>query len=260
MDTVKGKITLSQYAHLACSHNIMDNMCTIAIAKKPYNSDDYKAAKLVVEEWSELSKHLAEIKSVALQMSEHANKTQFGDGIVLPQNLTKILSEKTMACLNLFTAPTKNTYVTLAIRPYVIDKESNYKMTRDGVTLNYQELSTLADARFQVHHLIQEMISSTRLVQLASPEDVERERIHLMSFLSLAQPGQKLRLIIEKKPPAESPAAPLNCAVPPPPPPPSHYGGATAAVTGITATQPNVKGEVPVVSIQPPSPYPNAPK
>ena len=222
MDTMKGKISLSEYAHLACSHNLMDNLSTVLISKKPYGSDDFKSAKLTVDEFNELSKHLAEIKSVAQQMNDHANNQGFAD-TVLPQNLSKILSQSMMAMLNLFTAPNKTSYVTLAIRPYVIDKDACYKMTRAGVTLNFRELSALTDARFQVHHLIQEMMSSTRIVQVATPEDVERERIHLMSFLSLAQPGQKMRLIIEKKPPTEMAPAPMAFANPP-----SQLGGAAA--------------------------------
>ena len=249
MDTMKGKITLSEYAHLACTHNLMDNMSTVIISKKPYGSDDFKSAKLSVDEFNELSKHLAEIKTVAQQMNEHANNSGFGDG-VLPQNLTKILSQTHMAVVNLFTAPNKTSYVTLAIRPYVIDKDASYKMTKDGVTLNYRELQALADARFQVHHLIQEMMSSTRVVAVATPDDVERERIHIMSFLSLAQPGQKMRLIIEKKTPPEMPHMP-----PPPPPPSSGYGnpasqlaGATLSPYGAASAEAKLKSEGAVVA------------
>ena len=42
-------------------------------------------------------------------------------------------------------------------------------------------------------------MSSTRFVNLATVEDVEKEKSHMLSFLSLAAVGQKCRLIIEKK-------------------------------------------------------------
>ena len=95
---------------------------------------------------------MSEIRHSALQMNERANNEGFGgDATVLPQNLTKILSQRMMALLNLFQAPTKTSYVTLAVRPYVIDKEQSYKMTKEGgVTLNFKELCTLADSTFQI--------------------------------------------------------------------------------------------------------------
>ena len=152
METMKAQVNLSEYAFVACSLNLMDASSSVVINKKPFGKDVYSECRLTADEWRELAKAMSEIRHSALQMNERANNEGFGgDATVLPQNLTKILSQRMMALLNLFQAPTKTSYVTLAVRPYVIDKEQSYKMTKEGgVTLNFKELCTLADSTFQI--------------------------------------------------------------------------------------------------------------
>ena len=149
---MKAQVNLSEYAFVACSLNLMDATSTVVINKKPFGKDVYSECRLSADEWRELAKNMSEIRHSAMQMNERAQQNDgFGDSTVLPQNLTKILSQRMMAVLNLFQAPTKTSYVTLAVRPYVIDKEQAYKMTKEGgVTLNFKELSTLADSTFQI--------------------------------------------------------------------------------------------------------------
>ena len=69
--------------------------------------------------------------------------------------------------------------------------------------------------------ILSDQMSSTRFVYLATAEDVEKEKSHLLSFLSLATVGQKCRMIVEKRAPPEwsgitSPTVHGHCNHPPP--------------------------------------------
>ena len=206
---MKNKIDLSEYAYVTVSLNLYDGQSGVSIAKKPYAKDIYATANLVIDEWAELSKCLLDLKRTAREMQERIEANQLADSPspTFPCQVTKILSTKYMAKLNMFEAPTKQTYITLAIRPFILDKDSEPRPTKEGCTLNLKELNCLADSCFGIQNIISEQMSSTRFVGLADMADVEREKRKMELFFQMATPGQKCRIIMEKK---ERPPAPAN--------------------------------------------------
>ena len=198
---MKNRLDLSEYAHVTVMLNLYDGQSGVNIAKKPYLKDHYDVANLVIDEWVELSKCLLELKRTAREMQERIEANELAEmpTPTFPSNVTKILSTKYMAKLNMFCAPTKQTYITLAIRPFILDKNSEPRLTKEGCTLNLKELNCLADSCFGIQNIISEQMSSTRFVALTDMGDVEREKKKMELFFQVATPGQKCRVIMEKK-------------------------------------------------------------
>ena len=196
------QIDLSEYAYVVINLNLYDGQSGVTISKKPWGKDMYTSATLNVDEWSELARTLQELKKSAQEMHE---KTQLNEmsgsrAPTLPWNVSKILSTKYMTKLNLWNAPNGMTYITLAIRPYVLNKDSEPCMQKGvGVTLSYRELHNLSDSAFSISNTISEQMSSTRFVSLVDMSDVEREQKKMELFFQMATPGQKCRVIMEKK-------------------------------------------------------------
>ena len=196
------QIDLSEYAYVVINLNLYDGQSGVTISKKPWGKDMYTNATLNVDEWSELARTLQELKKSAQEMHE---KTQLNEmsgsrAPTLPWNVSKILSTKYMTKLNLWNAPNGMTYITLAIRPYVLNKDSEPCMQKGvGVTLSYRELHNLSDSAFSISNTISEQMSSTRFVSLVDMSDVEREQKKMELFFQMATPGQKCRVIMEKK-------------------------------------------------------------
>ena len=196
------QIDLSEYAYVVINLNLYDGQSGVTISKKPWGKDVYTNATLNVDEWSKLARTLQELKKSAQEMHE---KTQLNEmsgsrAPTLPWNVSKILSTKYMTKLNLWNAPNGMTYITLAIRPYVLNKDSEPCMQKGvGVTLSYRELHNLSDSAFSISNTISEQMSSTRFVSLVDMSDVEREQKKMELFFQMATPGQKCRVIMEKK-------------------------------------------------------------
>ena len=202
METMKNKIDLSDYAHVTILLNLYDGQSGVSITKKPYGKSMNDVAYLDLDEWKELSKNMLEIKRAAREMRERVDANELSDipTPMYPCDVTKILSTKYLAKLNRFEAPTKQTYITLAIRPFTLDKGKEPRPnSKEGVTLNQAELSALADQVFVIQNIIAEQMTSTRFIHLVTQEDVEREKKKMDLFFQMASGGQKCRIILEKK-------------------------------------------------------------
>ena len=185
METMKNKIDLSDYAHVTILLNLYDGQSGVSITKKPYGKSMNDVAYLDLDEWKELSKNMLEIKRAAREMRERVDANELSDipTPMYPCDVTKILSTKYLAKLNRFEAPTKQTYITLAIRPFTLDKGKEPRPnSKEGVTLNQAELSALADQVFVIQNIIAEQMTSTRFIHLVTQEDVEREKKRWIFF------------------------------------------------------------------------------
>ena len=81
--------------------NIVSFSCQIA-AKKPFGKSDFEHALLETGEWKVLAEVLPELKKSADEMNEKISDPKMEDSVTFPWSVTKILSTRYMARLNLY--------------------------------------------------------------------------------------------------------------------------------------------------------------
>ena len=203
-------INLSHYAHVMVRLNLGDGKSAITIFKKPFNQNEFTSMPLDVAEWKQLNDSIDSLADAANDMAANASafhadepRTAVAGDIAShaePSYPSKLLSTRVIAKLNLFNAPNGQKYVTLAIRPYVIDVKTHcIKLLRDGVTLNLREIAALKDKASIIVNAVHEQMSSTHFMTIGTPRDVELAMAEIEEFFTKSITGQKLRLILEKK-------------------------------------------------------------
>ena len=207
-EEMKQSVSLGPYAHVMVRLNLDDGRSGITIFKKPFNSNDFTSMPLNVSEWEELDGQIVSLADSANEMAMNASafsadeaKAAAGDVAphAEPSYPSKLLSTRVMAKLNLFHAPNGQRYVTMAIRPYVVDvKTQALKLMRDGITLNLKEIVALKEKAPSITSIVREQMASTHFIKVATPRDVELAKIEIDQFFAKAITGQKMRLIIEK--------------------------------------------------------------
>ena len=214
-EEMKQKISLGDYAFVSVRLNLDDGKSGISIYKKPYNSDHYSAINLDVLEWNELAHQIGSLADSATDMDAgadgNANSEVASSSASTPSYPSKLLSTRVMAKLNLFSAPNGQRYVTMAVRPYVMDsKTSVLKLTKEGVTLNMKEILCLQEKKAFISETIEEQTASTYNIALYNNKDLVLAQKRLESFFVKASPGQKLRMILKKKPAVVASDAPTH--------------------------------------------------
>ena len=72
-------------------------------AKKPFGKSEFEHALLEVPEWRALAESLPDFKTTADEMNvKISSDSKTEDSLTLPWNVTKILSDRYMARLNLY--------------------------------------------------------------------------------------------------------------------------------------------------------------
>ena len=200
-DEMKQKIALGDYAYVSVRLNLDDGKSGISICKKPYNSDVFSVVTLDVQEWSELAHQMESLADSASEMDAGADAAAVTGESASPTSYpSKLLSTRVMAKLNLFAAPNGQRYVTMAVRPYVMDnKTSVLKLKKEGVTLNMKEILCLREKKSFISEVVEEQTASTYHISLYNTKDLVLAQKRLEHFFVKASAGQKLRMIAEKK-------------------------------------------------------------
>ena len=71
-------------------------------AKKPFGKSDFEHALLEVPEWKILAEALPELRKAADEMNAKISDPKMEDSVTFPWSVTKILSSRYMARLNLY--------------------------------------------------------------------------------------------------------------------------------------------------------------
>ena len=207
-EEMKQSVPLGPYAHVMVRLNLDDGRSGITIFKKPFNSNDFTSMPLNVAEWKEVDGQIVSLADSASEMSTNAAAFSVDDAKAAagdvaphaePSYPSKLLSTRVMAKLNLFHAPNGLKYVTMAIRPYVVDVKTHaLKLLKDGVTLNLKEILALKEKAPTISSIVYEQMASTHFIRVATPRDVALAKIEIDQFFAKSITGQKMRLIIEK--------------------------------------------------------------
>ena len=222
-EEMKQDVALGDYAYITVKLNMNDGKSGITMYKKPYNSDKYGSAFLDCHEWEELSNRISELARVAADIdpingsgggggsgkgggssssggSGGSDAVAADDSNSQPSYPTQLLSTRMMVKINLFAAPNGVSYVTMAVRPYVVDTKTNQlKMLREGITLNLREIQLLSEKAGLISAIVEEQMASTHFVWLSTIKDCQFTQKTIENFFTKASPGQKLRLIVEKR-------------------------------------------------------------
>ena len=196
MRSTEKSFQLSDYTHLDIIGHAVDFVHTINLTKKSFDKN-ISTAILTLEEWKELALILPNVKENA-QCAW--NKIQAGETPLLHE-MHRILSDRFMLILNIFTAPNGNNYITTGVRLYYYGKEGQMLPKRDGgVTLSFEELSCLVDKLDEINSYISAALSNVKTFVMRSVKDMFNAQRFVEDFWKNgAENGSCCRLFLEKR-------------------------------------------------------------
>ena len=184
--------TLSAYTTLEVAACIDSPQCSVKINKKVFDRD-LIVITLTVEEWKSLASNLPSFQATGKMIWD---EIQAGTPITFRQN-QKTLSDRYMVTLNAYTAPNNSTYVSTGIRQFYLNPTGEMRPKKEGgVNLSYEELTALHLCMDGINDTIATALSSLKIVQLFSIQDVIAVNKIVEDFYSMGH--GKCRLILEK--------------------------------------------------------------